>query len=333
MKEFTAWIARENEGAIGLSQETVDESFLPPGEVTIQVEYSSVNFKDALALTPKGGVVREYPIVPGIDVAGTVVESQSPEFSVGDTVVAHGYDIGTARHGGYAQFARVPADWVVKLDGMSTRTAAAIGTAGFTAAMSVEALLSRGVEPGNGPVLVTGASGGVGTVAIDLLSAAGFEVVASSGKPEKAELLTELGASKVIGRLPEPDTKPRPLGKAQWAAAVDCVGGATLAHVLSTIEYGGAVAASGLTGGPKLETTVLPFILRGVSLLGIDSVQYPIEQRRRLWGRLASDLAPSRLESITHEVPIADVVSVIDQVRAGTYSGRAVVGVAPVSTY
>lgn len=186
-----------------------------------------MNFKDALALTPKGGVVRAYPIVPGIDLAGTVVESESSEFAVGDKVVAHGYDIGTARHGGYAQFARVPADWVVRLDGMSTRTAAAIGTAGFTAAMSVEALLSRGLEPGDGPVLVTGASGGVGTVAVDLLAAAGFEVVASSGKPEKAELLTGLGASKVIGRLPEPDTKPRPLGKAQWAAAVDCVGGAT----------------------------------------------------------------------------------------------------------
>ena len=333
MKDFTAWIARENEGTIELAPDTVDESFLPPGEVTIQVEYSSVNFKDALALTPKGGVVRAYPIVPGIDLAGTVVDSESSEFAVGDKVVAHGYDIGTARHGGYAQFARVPADWVVRLDGMSTRTAAAIGTAGFTAAMSVEALLTRGLEPGDGPVLVTGASGGVGTVAVDLLAAAGFDVVASSGKPEKAELLTSLGASKVIGRLPEPDTKPRPLGKTQWAAAVDCVGGATLAHVLSTIEYGGSVAASGLTGGSGLDTTVLPFILRGVSLLGIDSVQYPIAQRRRLWKRLATDLAPTHLDSITHDVPIAEVVSVIDQVRAGSYSGRAVVGVAPVSTY
>ncbi|WP_198163318.1 oxidoreductase [Rhodococcus sp. WMMA185] len=327
MKEFAAWIARETGEGIELSRESVDESFLPAGDVTIQVEYSSVNFKDALALTPKGGVVREYPLVPGIDLAGTVVASQSPEFSVGDKVLAHGYDIGTARHGGYAQYARVPADWVVRLDGMSTRTAAAIGTAGFTAAMSVEALQARGIKPGKAPVLVTGASGGVGTVAVDLLSAAGFEVVASSGKPEKAELLTRLGASRVIGRLPEPGTKPRPLGKAQWAGAVDCVGGATLAHVLSTIEYGGSVAASGLTGGSGLDTTVLPFILRGVSLIGIDSVQYSIHERRRLWGRLASDLAPARLESITHEVPIADVVSVIDQVRAGNYSGRAVVAV------
>ncbi|MEV0948715.1 MDR family oxidoreductase [Rhodococcus sp. NPDC049939] len=325
MKEFTVWIARENSEGIGLSRESVGEPFLPAGEVTIQVEYSSVNYKDALALTPKGGVVRDYPLVPGIDLAGVVVESQTLEFAVGDKVVAHGYDIGTARHGGYAQFARVPADWVVRLGSMSTRTAAAIGTAGFTAAMSVEALLASGIEPENGPVLVTGASGGVGTVAVDLLSTAGFDVVASSGKPEKAELLTQLGASRVIGRIPEPGTEPRPLGKAQWAGAVDCVGGATLAHVLSTVQYGGAVAASGLTGGAQLATTVLPFILRGVSLLGMDSVQYPIDQRRRLWGRLESDLAPSRLDLITHEVPIADVVSVIDEVRAGSYSGRAVV--------
>ncbi len=195
--------------------------------------------------------------------------------------------------------------------------------------MSVQAILASGVKPADGPVLVTGASGGVGTVSVDLLASAGFDVVASSGKPGAADLLTSLGASSVIGRLPEdPDAKPRPLGKSQWAAAVDCVGGMTLAHVLSTINYGGVVAASGLTGGAALPTTVLPFILRGVSLLGMDSVLMPIEPRRALWTRLGSDLAPRHLKEITNLVAVRDVVSVIDQVREGKYTGRALVQVA-----
>ncbi|MFE4499214.1 acryloyl-CoA reductase [Rhodococcus sp. NPDC056743] len=329
MTSFNAWVAREDDNAIDFAPETVDESFLPAGEVTIRVEYSSVNYKDALALTPKGGVVRNYPIVPGIDIAGEVITSESDEFAPGDKVVAHGYEIGTARHGGYAEIARLPAEWVVKLDGMSTADAAAIGTAGFTAAMSVQAILASGITPADGPVLVTGASGGVGTVSVDLLSSAGFDVVASSGKPGAVELLTSLGASSVIGRLPEdPDAKPRPLGKSQWAAAVDCVGGKTLAHVLSTMNYGGLVAASGLTGGAALPTTVMPFILRGVSLLGIDSVLMPIAPRRELWARLHSDLAPRHLKDITNRVAVRDVVPVIDQVREGKYTGRALVEVA-----
>ncbi|MBP2525152.1 MULTISPECIES: MDR family oxidoreductase [unclassified Rhodococcus (in: high G+C Gram-positive bacteria)] len=329
MTTFNAWVARDSDGTIDFAPETVDESFLPAGEVTIRVEYSSVNYKDALAVTPKGGVVREYPIVPGIDVAGEVIASESDAFAPGDKVVAHGYEIGTARNGGYAEIARLPAEWVVKLDGISTADAAAIGTAGFTAAMSVQAILAGGVKPADGPVLVTGASGGVGTVSVDLLASAGFDVVASSGKPGAADLLTSLGASSVIGRLPEdPDAKPRPLGKSQWAAAIDCVGGKTLAHVLSTINYGGVVAASGLTGGAALPTTVLPFILRGVSLLGMDSVLMPIEPRRALWTRLGSDLAPRHLKEITNLVAVRDVVSVIDQVREGKYTGRALVQVA-----
>jgi putative YhdH/YhfP family quinone oxidoreductase len=205
----------------------------------------------------------------------------------------------------------------------------AIGTAGFTAALSVEALLARGIAPADGPILVTGAKGGVGSVSIDLLAAAGFTVVASTGKPAAADQLTQLGAAEVIGRLPEdPHAKPRPLGRTKWAGAVDCVGGTTLADVLSTISYGGAVAASGLTGGPSLNTTVMPFILRGVALLGIDSVQLPIEPRRELWARLGDALRPRHLAEITHVVDVKDVVSVIDQVRAGGYSGRAVVRVA-----
>lgn len=329
MNSFHALLARQDGDQIVTAVETLEPVDLPPGDVTIRVAYSSVNFKDALAVTPKGGVVREYPIVPGIDLAGEVIESQSQEFAPGDQVLAHGYDIGTGRHGGYAEIARVPADQVVRLGALSAQDAMAIGTAGFTAAMSVQALIARGITPGDGPILVTGATGGVGSVAIDLLAATGYTVVASTGKPDATDHLKQLGASEVIGRLPEdPDAKPRPLGRTKWAAAVDCVGGATLADVLSTISYGGAVAASGLTGGVELNTTVMPFILRGVALLGIDSVQFPIEPRRELWRRLGAALRPRHLAEVSHIVDVKDVVSVIDDVRAGRHSGRAVVRVA-----
>jgi acrylyl-CoA reductase (NADPH) len=329
MDTFQALVARKNDDRIEAAVETLEESELPPGEVTIRVHYSSVNYKDALALTPKGGVVRDYPIVPGIDLTGEVVASESDEFAVGDTVLAHGYEVGTGRHGGYAEYARLPADWVVKLGSLSPREGAAIGTAGFTAAMSVQALVERGITPDDGPIVVTGATGGVGSVSVDLLAAAGYQVVASTGKARAADHLKSLGAAEVIGRLPEdPDAKPRPLGRTRWAGAVDCVGGATLADVLSTIKYGGAVAASGLTGGPALNTTVMPFILRGVALLGIDSVLMRIGPRRALWEQLGGPLKPQHLSDISHDVDVKDVVAVLDEVRAGRYSGRAVVRVA-----
>jgi putative YhdH/YhfP family quinone oxidoreductase len=329
MDTFHALVARQDGDGITAAVETLGSDELPPGEVTVRVQYSSVNFKDALAVTPKGGVVRDYPIVPGIDLAGEVVESRSPDFTVGDLVLAHGYGIGTAHHGGYAEYARLPADQVVKLGALSPRDAAAIGTAGFTAAMSVQALIDRGITPGDGPILVTGATGGVGSVSIDLLAAAGYEVVASTGKSDATDHLKALGATEVIGRLPaDPDAKPRPLGKARWAGAIDCVGGNTLADVLSTVTYGGAVAASGLTGGVALPTTVMPFILRGVALLGIDSVLLPIGPRQRLWDQLAGPLRPRHLSDLSHDVDVKDVLTVIDQVRAGAYSGRAVVRVA-----
>ncbi|OBA94019.1 quinone oxidoreductase [Mycobacteriaceae bacterium 1482268.1] len=332
MDNFTALVARKNDDRIDCAVETLAESDVPPGEVTVRVAYSSANFKDALAVTPNGGVVRDYPIVPGIDLTGEVVESTSPDFAVGDAVLAHGYEIGTGRHGGYAEYARLPADWVVALGSLSPRDGAAIGTAGFTAAMSVQALIDWGVKPDDGPIVVTGATGGVGSVSIDLLAAAGYEVVASTGKAEHdgvADRLKALGAAEVIGRLPlDPDAKPRPLGKTRWAGAVDCVGGKTLADVLSTLQYRGAVAASGLTGGPGLHTTVMPFILRGVSLLGMDSVQMPIGPRRELWEKLGGTLRPQHLSDITNDVDISDVVSVLDEIRAGRYSGRAVVKVA-----
>ncbi|AIY45866.1 oxidoreductase [Mycolicibacterium fortuitum] len=329
MESFQALVARTDGDGIVAAVETLQSSELPAGEVTVRVLYSSVNFKDALALTPKGGVVRDYPIVPGIDLTGEVVSSESPDFAPGDLVLAHGYQIGTGHHGGYAEYARLPADEVVALGSLSPREGAAIGTAGFTAAMSVQALIRHGITPQDGPVLVTGATGGVGSVSVDLLAAAGYQVVASTGKADQADHLRALGASEVIGRLPaDPEAKPRPLGRSRWAAAVDCVGGAALADVLSTLEYGGAVAASGLTGGVALNTTVMPFILRGVSLLGIDSVMLRIEPRRELWAQLGGALKPRHLEAVTHEVEVKDVVGVLDEVRAGRYSGRAVVKVA-----
>ena len=332
MDTFQALVARQDGDRITASVETLRPDDLPPGDVTIRVLYSSVNFKDALALTPGGGVVRDYPVVPGVDLTGEVVESKSPDFAVGDAVVAHGYQIGTGHHGGYAEYARLPADQVVRLDGLSARDAAAIGTAGFTAAMSVQALIAWGVEPGAGAVVVTGASGGVGSISVDLLAGAGYHVVASSRKAQNTEAgqrLKDLGAAEVIGRLPaDPDAKPRPLAKARWAAGVDCVGGATLADVLSAVDYGGAVACSGLTGGPALHTTVMPFILRGIALLGMDSVQMPIGPRRELWAHLGDSLRPRHLDAITTDVDVKDVVAVLDQVRAGAFSGRAVVRVA-----
>lgn len=328
MQKYQALVAHESDGEITSAIEEREARTIGAGEVRIAVEYSGVNYKDALAFTPRGGVVREYPIVPGIDATGEVVESQSADFAVGDTVIAHGYDIGVARDGGYARQLVVPGDQAVRLTSMSAFDAAAIGTAGFTAAMSVAALVDWGIEPSSGPIVVTGATGGVGEVAIDLLAGLGYEAVASTGKPEAAERLRALGASEVIGRLPaDPDAKPRPLGKARWAGAVDCVGGTTLADVLSTVAYGGAVAASGLTGGAKLPTTVMPFILRGVSLLGIDSVQMPIAARRALWARIETDLRPRHLEQIATEIAVADIAATVDALRNGTHHGRSVVAI------
>ncbi|MGW5308613.1 oxidoreductase [Nocardia thailandica] len=327
--EFSAMVAREADGGIVLDRERVGEDFLGTGEVTIKVHYSSANYKDALAITPRGGVVRQYPIIPGIDLTGEVVASETDEFAPGDLVIAHGYDLGVSRNGGFAEYARVPAEWTVRLEGLSTRDAAAIGTAGFTAALSVQRLLGHGLTPDDGPVLVTGANGGVGSVAVDLLSTLGFEIHASTGNTGAADRLADLGANEVIGRLPEdPDAKPRPLGKARWAAAVDSVGGKSLAYILSSIGYGGAVAASGLTGGAELPTTVLPFILRGVSLLGVDSVALPIEERRALWTALGAELRPRHLDTIAAVAPITEVNQVLAAIKDGGHTGRTVLEVA-----
>jgi len=321
--EFNALVAHQDaDGDITLRQETLPATALPEGEVLIEVEYSGVNYKDALAVTPKGGVARSYPLIPGIDVAGRVAASTTPDFTVGDAVVAHGYDIGTGRHGGYSTLARYPADYVVKLHSLTPAQAAAIGTAGFTAAMSVNALRAHWVAPGDGPVLVTGATGGVGSVSVDLLAGLGYEVVASTGKADAHDLLRDLGAAEVIDRVPAPDEKLRPLGKTHWAAVVDCVGGRTLAYALSTLKYGGISAISGLAGSAELPATVHPFILRGVTLSGIDSVQLDIAARRAIWQQLETELFPMHLDRITRDVAVLDVPDALGTIIGGGVTGR-----------
>jgi acrylyl-CoA reductase (NADPH) len=323
MSEVNALVAHQDaEGSITLQHEVVDASFLPDGDVQIAVEYSGINYKDALAITPKGGVAREYPLIPGIDVAGTVTSSSSSEFAVGDRVVAHGYDIGTGRHGGYADTARYPADYVVKLDELTTAEAAAIGTAGFTAAMSVNAIRAAGLKPADGPILVTGATGGVGSVSVDLLAGLGYEVVASTGKSDAHDWLMAIGANQVIGRLPAEGEKVRALGKSQWAGVVDSVGGDTLAYALSTLNYGGTAAISGLARSADLPTTVMPFILRGVTLAGIDSVLLPIAARRDVWRQLAGELKPRHLDEITKDVSVLDAPHTLRTIVGGGVTGR-----------
>ena len=295
--------------------------------MVVRVEYSGINYKDGLASTEQGKVARIDPIIPGIDLAGVVEESSDPSIAVGSQVIAHGYDIGVAHHGGYAELARVPAGWVVPMPaGLDARTAMLVGTAGFTAALSVAALEHHGLRAGAGPVLVTGASGGVGSMAIGMLAARGHEVVASTGKLGDADWLRSLGATDVIDRAEMAPESGRPLEKERWAGAVDCVGGNTLAHILRTLRYGSAVAASGLTGGTSLPATVLPFILRGVSLLGIDSVQTAIEPRRRMWDRIGSDLKPTWLDTLdTESVGLDDLAPQLDRILAGGMRGRVLV--------
>ena len=323
MAAVNALVAHQDaEGSITLAHEVVEDGFLPAGDVQIAVEYSGINYKDALAITPKGGVARSYPLIPGIDVAGTVTSTATADFAVGDRVVAHGYDIGTGRHGGYADTARYPADYLVKLDGLTTADAAAIGTAGFTAAMSVNAIQQHGIKPSDGPVLVTGATGGVGSVSVDLLAGLGYEVVASTGKADAHDYLMKLGAYRVIGRLPAEGEKVRPLGKSQWAAVLDSVGGDTLAYALSTLNYAGVAAISGLARSADLPTTVMPFILRGVTLAGIDSVQLPIGPRREVWRRLETELRPRHLADITHDVSVLEAPHTLRTIIDGGVTGR-----------
>jgi len=301
---------------------------LPAGEVEVRIAWSSVNYKDGLATVADGKVARISPIIPGIDLAGEVIASDDPAFRPGEVILAHGYDLGVARHGGFGEFTRLPASYVVPLPGgLSARDAMAIGTAGFTAGMSVAALEERGLRPGDGPVLVTGASGGVGSTAVAILAGRGHEVWAATGKSDEEPRLRSLGASGILTRDEVIAEGPRPLESARWAGAVDTVGGATLPYILRTLRPGAAVASSGNAGGPRLETTVLPFILRGVALLGMDSAALPIEERRALWVRIADDLRPRNLGDGITEVTLETLANGLDGILAGEARGRWVVRV------
>jgi acrylyl-CoA reductase (NADPH) len=305
----------------------VDEADLPDGNVTVAVDYSTLNYKDSLAVTGLGPVVRSFPMVPGIDFAGTVADSGAAEFTAGDRVVLNGWGVGEMHWGGFAQRARVPAEWLVPLpDAFTTRQAMAIGTAGYTAMLCVLRLEQLGVEPGRGEIVVTGATGGVGSVAVALLAARKYSVVASTGKPEHADYLRELGAAEIIDRseLSEPG---RPLSRERWAGAIDTVGSHTLANVCAATMHGGVVTACGLAQGGDLPATVMPFILRGVTLAGIDSVYCPRKRRLAAWERLATDLDPAKLDLITSEIGLGDVVPTAHEQLAGTTRGRIVVDV------
>ncbi|MBV9119817.1 MAG: oxidoreductase [Chloroflexi bacterium] len=327
MDSFRALVVDKqgDETALQIREMTPDQ--LMPGEVTIRVEYSSINYKDGLATTAGGNVARTYPLVIGIDLAGEVVEGSGAGFKPGDKVLAHGYDIGVAHHGGLAEVARLPAGWVVPLPaGLTTRQAMAIGTAGFTAAMSVEALEHMGVLPGQGPVLVTGASGGVGSTAVSLLTGRGFEVAASTGSPDNHDYLRSLGASELVDRAETTAASSRPLEKARWAGGVEAVGGASLAYLLRTTRIGGSIALSGNAGGAALESTVYPFILRGISLVGIDSANMALDRRTKLWQRLAADLRPPKLdESIACEIELDEAPEALARILRGELRGRTVV--------
>ena len=319
---FRAYVAEKAGDRVTRGVRQFAEADLPPGDVEIRVAWSSVNYKDGLATRAHGKVARISPLIPGIDLAGEVVASTDRSLPTGSAVLAHGYELGVSRHGGFGEYQRVPADWVVPLAaGLSPREAMAIGTAGFTAAMSIVALEDRGLQPDAGPVLVTGASGGVGGTALAILADRGYEVWAATGKPDEAERLRELGASGILTR-DEVTAPGRPLDSERWAGAVDAVGGPTLPYVLRTLRTGAAVAASGNAGGAALETTVFPFILRGVALLGMDSVLVPIGRRRGLWDRLATDLRPRDLGVHVTEVGLDELDEPLDGIVAGSARGR-----------
>lgn len=307
--------------------QTLDDSALPEGDVTVQVDYSTVNYKDGLAMTGKSPVVRKFPLTPGIDLAGTVTDSQHPLFKAGDKVVLNGWGVGESHSGGLAQKARLKGDWLVHLPSAFTpRQAMAIGTAGYTAMLCVMALQKHGVTPDKGDILVTGAGGGVGSVAIALLAKLGYRVVASTGRQHEADYLRQLGAADIMDRS-ELSAPGKPLAKERWAGVVDTVGSHTLANACASTKYGGVVTACGLAQGMDFPSSVAPFILRGVTLAGIDSVMAPRALREAAWARLANDLDPAQLERMTREVGLADALALGSEILAGQVRGRVVVNV------
>jgi acrylyl-CoA reductase (NADPH) len=329
MANFRALVLYEEGGKVAAKIEAVDEARLPPGEVTVAVECSTLNYKDGMILQGLGRLVRTYPHIPGIDFAGSVEHSESPEFEPGDPVILTGWRVGEAQWGGFAEKARVKAAYLVRQPApLSARQAMAIGTAGLTAMLAVIALERHGLRPDAGDVLVTGAAGGVGSVAISLLSRLGYRVVASTGRPALREYLTELGAADMIDRASLAAKPLRPLDSERWAGAIDAVGGATLATILAQLKYRGSVAACGLAGGSDLAATVIPFLLRGINLLGIDSVMCPREERIEAWQRLARDLPLDRLERMTEAVPLSSLLDLAPRILKGEIRGRIVVEVA-----
>lgn len=324
---FRAILAnRAEDGAIHASLQTLEDNVLPEGGVTVAIEWSNLNYKDAVALAGPQ-IIQTFPLVPGIDFAGTVLDSDDPRYQPGDKVVATGWGLSQTHHGGYAQRARVPGDWLIQLPApLGTRDAMAIGTAGFTAMLSVLALEHGGATPDRGDILVTGASGGVGSIAIALLAALGYRVVASTGKPDEAGYLRKLGATEILDRA-QLSAEGKPMGPERWAGAVDSVGGRTLANVLAQTKYRGTVTTCGFVGGVELPATVLPFILRGVTLAGIDSVNAPRALRIEAWNRLAKDLDLATLATTITEVGLAEVFDAAAEMRQGKAKGRTLVDV------
>ena len=325
---FNALVVEKTESGTHAAVHEISYEDLPAGDVTVAVEYSTVNYKDGLCIGPGGGLVRNYPHVPGIDLAGIVENSDDPRYKEGDAVVLTGWRVGEKYWGGYSQKARVKADYLVPLPkGLSTRQAMAIGTAGFTAMLAVIALEDHGLRPGQAPVLVTGAAGGVGSVAIAILANLGHVVAAVTGRPEAADYLKELGATEIVARSDINETTKRPLEAEIWSGCVDAVGGDMLARVLGQMSYGASVAAVGLAGGAGLPTTVIPFLLRGVNLLGIDSVMQPFENRERAWARIANDLPMDKLEGMITSATLADLPGLGKDILKGQVRGRVVIDV------
>ena len=325
---FNALVVEKTETGTVAAVREISYEDLPTGDVTVAVEYSTVNYKDGLCIGPGGGLVRNYPHVPGIDFSGTVESSDDPRYKVGDKVVLTGWRVGEKYWGGYSQKARVKADYLVPLpEGLSPRQAMAVGTAGFTAMLAVMALENHGLSTGNAPVLVTGASGGVGSVATAILANLGYEVAAVTGRPEEADYLKALGATQIVARSDINETTKRPLETEMWSGCVDAVGGDMLARVLGQMAYGASVSAVGLAGGAGLPTTVLPFLLRGVNLLGIDSVMQPFENRKRAWSRIAKDLPMDKLEGMITSATLADLPGLGKDILKGQVRGRIIVDV------
>ncbi|EPX85786.1 putative quinone oxidoreductase, YhdH/YhfP family [Rubellimicrobium thermophilum DSM 16684] len=323
---FTALVLRKDESGPHLAIEEVEDDRLPEGEVTVAVRHSTLNYKDGLCLTAQGGLVRSFPHVPGIDFAGIVEESSDPRWKPGDAVILTGWRVGETRWGGYATRARVRADWLVRLpEGMDLRRSMAIGTAGLTAMLALMALEDHGLMPGQGPVLVTGAAGGVGSIALALLARAGHEAVAVTGRPDQEAYLRSLGASRIVPRGELDHTVPKPLESETWAGCIDAVGGAMLARILGQLRHGASVAAVGNAGGLTVPASIIPFLLRGVNLLGIDSAQAPIPRREAAWTRLARDLDPALIDSMTQTATLADLPALAPAILRGAVRGRVVV--------